>query len=57
MSQFAFAFQTSNNIPFSLASESTFSLANHIALIRFLASILNTNYEVNRLRTCMFLTE
>ena len=50
MSWFAFASQTSNDIAFSLTSETILPLANHIAITTFLASILNTNFEVNRLR-------
>ena len=44
-----------NNIAFSLTSETILPLANHITPTTFLASILNTNFEVNRLR--IFLTE
>ena len=55
LSRFAFASQTSINIAYSLTSEPTLPLANHIALTTFLASVLNTNFEVNRLR--MFVTE
>ena len=60
MSRFAFASRTYNNvfnIAFSITLESLLPLVNHIALTTFLASILNTYFEVNRLRTGMFVTE